>query len=112
MNTLSCTIAGDILDTQAADLGAILAAGPWQVRWSDEVKLDDGNLSMEIYPSGIGRDFLVSGGMDGTPDAVRAAIEKLGALLAAGGLRYSFEIAAEDNPDNEFFVRHPDLEKP
>lgn len=112
MSAVSYTIAGDILDTQAADVGAILEAGPWRVRWSDEVKLDDGNLSMEIYSSGIGRDLLVSGGMDGTPEAVRALVEKIGELLAAGGLRYSFEIAEEDNPENEFFVRHPDLEKP
>lgn len=108
------SIAGDILDTDDAELETALDSPSWRLRKGndDAIQLRGDRFDMEIYMDREGNErgwnYLVSATMDGEADEVRATLEQIGGLLAANGIVYSFAFMEESGSDEEI-ISHPDF---
>ncbi len=103
-------LAADIINTTTVSISQALSGGNWSVRAkNDELRLDEANWSVEIYPGRVSGNFLVSGEFDGTLEGVTAVVESMAKLLSDHGIVSNFEFSDDKRSSNQLANHAPQI---
>src|SRR5262245_57108024 len=112
---MSFHVAADIVGTDAEAILRAFEGLPYRTRHqsSDELRIDNDELSFEIYALDEAakppKNYLVSGEVDAEEPAARAKLQEIVDSLATHGIKAAFEADKVGNPEHTFTVHHPDL---